>query len=162
MIKQILNNKVLITGLVIASMMICASLVYILVARPAASGADLDPASAALTVIPAPTGTPRTLPPTLTPFPPTPTLPSTPAPGEFGLGVYVQPATGGDGLRVHTEPGVNAELAFPDVAFDSEVFLVTNGPEEADGYTWWYLTAHYDTARAGWAAQEFLTVIPSP
>jgi hypothetical protein len=47
-------------------------------------------------------------------------------------------------------------------AFDSEVFLVTKGPEQADGYTWWYLTASYDTSRAGWAAQDFLAVIPSP
>lgn len=162
MIKQILNGKVLIAGLVIASIMICASLVYILVARPAASGADLDPASAALTVIPAPTGTARTLPPTLTPFPPTPILRPSPAPGEIAVGVYVQPTTGGDGLRVHIEPGLNTALAFPDAAFDSEVFLITDGPIEADGYTWWYLTAHYDTARGGWAAEEYLTAIPSP
>ena len=48
------------------------------------------------------------------------------------------------------------------LAFDAEVFLITEGPRDADGYTWWYLTASYDTARAGWAAQDFLTVIPSP
>ena len=89
---------------------------------------------------------------------PTPTL----AAGEIAIGVYVQPSTGGDGLRIHTDPSLSAGLAFPGAAFDSEVFLVTKGPEHADGYTWWYLTASYDSSRAGWAVQDFLTVIPSP
>lgn len=160
--KNILNGKVLIAALVIASVLLCTSLVYILVRRPAAPAPDLTPASAALTVIPAPTSTPRTLPPTLTPIPPSPAPSPTPAPGEIAVGVYVQPTTGGEGLRVHTEPSLSADLAFPDAAFDSEVFLVTNGPQQADGYTWWYLTASYDASRAGWAAQDFLTVIPSP
>jgi hypothetical protein len=162
MIKQVLNWKVFLAAMVIASALLCASLVYILIVRPGVPATQAGPVTAALTIIPAPSGTPRTLPPTLTSRPPTPTLPPTPAPGEIGVGVYVQPATGGDGLRVHVEPGVNAELAFPDAAFDSEVFLVTDGPEQADGYTWWYLTASYDVSRAGWAAQDFLDVIPSP
>lgn len=160
MIKQILNAKVLIATLAIASILLCASLAYILLIRPAVPGADPGPASAALTVIPAPTGTPRTLPPTLTPIPPTPTLPPTPRPGEFGIGVYIQVDTGGAALRVRAEPGLNAAPLF--LAFDDEVFLVSDGPRQADGYTWWYLTASYDASRAGWAAQDFLTVIPSP
>jgi hypothetical protein len=86
----------------------------------------------------------------------------TAAPGQIAIGVYVQPSTGGDGLRIHIAPSLSAGLAFPDPAFDSEVFLVTKGPEQADGYTWWYLTASYDTSRAGWAAQDYLTAIPSP
>jgi len=39
---------------------------------------------------------------------------------------------------------------------------VRDGPQEADGYTWWYLVAPYDENRAGWAASEFLAAIPSP
>jgi hypothetical protein len=160
--KNILNGKVLIAALVIASVLLCASLLYILVRRPAAAAPDLTPASAALTVIPAPTSTPQTLPPTLTPIPPTAMPSPTPAPGQIAIGVYVQPATGGDGLRIHIAPSLSAALAFPDPAFDSEVFLVTKGPEKADGYTWWYLTASYDASRAGWAVQDFLTAIPPP
>lgn len=160
MSKKIFNGKVLLAALLIASTLLCGSLAYILVARPAAPGADLDPAAAVLTIIPAPTGTPRPLPPTLTPIPPTPTQPPTPGPGEFGVGVYVQVDTGGAALRVRAEPGLNHEPLF--LAFDDEVFLIAAGPRQADGYTWWYLTASYDTARAGWAAQDFLTVIPSP
>ncbi len=158
--KNILNGKVLIAALVIASVLLCTSLVYILVRRPAAPAPDLTPASAVMTVIPAPTSTPRTLPPTLTPIPPTAMPSPTPAAGEIAIGVYVQVATGGDALRVRAEPGLSTAPLF--LAFDSEVFLVTNGPEQADGYTWWYLTASYDASRAGWAAQDFLTVIPSP
>ncbi len=166
--RNILNGKVLIAALVIASLLLCASLAYILLRRPAApipapstgSGQSLTPASAALTVIPAPSSTPRTLPPTLTPIPPTAMPSPTPAAGQIAVGVYVQVATGGDALRVRAEPGLSTDPLF--LAFDSEVFLVTNGPQQADGYTWWYLTASYDATRAGWAAQDFLTVIPSP
>lgn len=160
MIKEIFSGKVWIAGLLIASALLVGTLAYILIVRPGAPGADLEPASAALTIIPAPTGTPRTLPPTLTPVSPTPTVPPTPGPGEFGLGVYVQVDTGGDALRVRAEPGLDSPPLF--LAFDAEVFLIADGPTQADGYTWWYLTASYDAARSGWAAQDFLTVIPSP
>lgn len=158
--KNILNGKVMIAALVIASVLLCASFVYILVRRPAAAVPDLTPASAALTIIPASTSTPHPLLPTTTPIPPSSLSSPTPAPGEIAIGVYVQVATGGDKLRVRTEPGLSTTLLF--LAFDSEVFLVTDGPEQADGYTWWYLTAAYDTSRAGWAAEPFLTAIPSP
>jgi hypothetical protein len=157
--KNILNGKVLIAMVVIAAVLLCGSLAYILLLRPAASRSNLAAATSALTIIPAPSSTPRPLPPTLTPLPPTPLPSATPAPGQVAIGVYVQPSTGGQGLRVHTEPGLSASFFS---AFDSEVFLVTKGPQQADGYTWWYLTASYDAARSGWAAQDFLAVIPSP
>ena len=145
--------------LVIAGVLLCSSLTYILIERPApSSDPNLANATSALTVIPAPTSTPMPLPPTLTPIPPTPLPSPTPGPGEIAIGVYVEPSTGGEGLRVHTDPALSADFFS---AFDSEVFLVTKGPEEADGYTWWYLTASYDTTRAGWAAGEYLKVIPS-
>ncbi len=160
MLKDIFSAKVWITALLIGTALLVVTLAYILVARPGAPAADLGPASAALTVIPAPTGTPRALPPTLTPLPPTPTLPPTPGVGEFGLGVYVRVDTGGAALRVRAEPGLNSAPLF--LAFDEEVFLISDGPRQADGYTWWYLTASYDEARRGWAAQDFLHIISSP
>jgi hypothetical protein len=157
--KNILSGKVLIAMVVIAAVLLCGSLAYILLMRPATSKSNLTAATSALTIIPAASSTPRPLPPTLTPLPPTPLPSSTPAPGQVAIGVYVQPSTGGQGLRVHTEPGLSAPFFS---AFDSEVFLVTKGPQQADGYTWWYLSASYDASRAGWAAQDFLAVIPSP
>jgi hypothetical protein len=157
--KRILNGKVLIAMVGVAALLLCASLAYILVMRPAAAGPALGSTTSALTIIPAPTSTPLPLPPTLTPLPPTPEPSPTPAPGQVAVGVYVQPTTGGAGLRVHTQPGLSSDFFS---AFDSEVFLVTKGPEQADGYTWWYLTASYDAARSGWAAQDFLKAVPNP
>lgn len=158
--KNILNGKVLIAMMVIALVLICGSLAYILVMRPAAgTNPALAVATPALTIIPAATSTPLPLPPTLTPLPPTPGPTSTPAPGQIAIGVYVQPSTGGVGLRIRTQPNLSSDYFS---AYDSEVFLVTKGPEQADGYTWWYLTASYDSTRAGWAAQEYLAAILSP
>jgi hypothetical protein len=158
--KNILNGRVLLAMLGIAGVLLCGSLAYILVMRPAARASQNSAAAgSAVTIIPAPSSTPRPLPPTLTSIPPTPAPSSTPVPGQIAIGVYVQPSTGGEGLRIRTEPGLSSNYIS---AYDSEVFLVTKGPEQADGYTWWYLTATYDTSRAGWAAQDFLAVIPSP
>ena len=114
-----------------------------------------------MTLLPPPTSTPTYAPPSPTPLPPTPTTSPTPAPGQFALGVYVQIAgTGGDGLHVRAQPGLNGSPLF--LGYDSEVFQITKGPQKADGYTWWYLTAPYDLARSGWAAQTFLSVLQSP
>ena len=146
--------------LVIAVLLLCGSLAYILVMRPAAnSNPELAAATPALTIIPAPTSTPLPLPPTLTAIPPTPGPTSTPAPGQIAIGVYVQPNTGGVGLRIHTDPSLSAGFFS---AFDSEVFLVDNGPEQADGYTWWHLTASYDATRAWLGRAGLSNAIPSP
>jgi hypothetical protein len=154
--KKLFTGKVLIAMLGIAAVLFCGSLSYILIWRPAVQVPNQSELGPVFTIIPAPSSTPRPLPPTLTPIPPTPLPSSTPAPGEIAIGVYVQPSTGGVGLRVHTEPGLNSDFFS---AFDSEVFLVTKGPEQADGYTWWFLTASYDVNRSGWAAQDYLAVV---
>jgi hypothetical protein len=160
--KNKINGKVLIAALIIAGVLLCASIVFILERRPTAPVPEENPAPIVMTVLAAPTSTPYALPPTSTPILPPEKLTPSAVPGQVAIGVYVQPATGGDGLRIHTAPSLEASLAFPSPAFDSEVFLVTKGPERADGYTWWYLTAPYDASRAGWAVQDYLIVIPSP
>ena len=115
-------------------------------------------ALAVLTVIPAPTSTPLALP-TATTDPNAPTV--TPEAGKIAVGSYVQiSGTNGEGLRIRSGPGLNSNQLF--LGFDSEVFLVKDGPSEADGYTWFYLVAPYDEKRAGWAASQFLTYIPPP
>jgi hypothetical protein len=158
MMKAILTPKVFIAALIIASVLLCSSLAYILIARPAATNPNLAPPSSAMTIIPAFTSTSRPMPPTLTPLPPTPRPTQTTAPGQMAVGVYVQPTTGGEGLRAHTDPALSAPFF---AAFDSEIFLVQDGPQQADGYTWWYLTVSYDAARSGWAVQDYLAVVPS-
>ena len=113
-------------------------------------------APADLTVIAAPTstsGAPATA--TIDPFAPTP------APTGIALGNYVQiTGTEGEGLRIRSEPGLNGESQF--LGYDSEVFLVKDGPREVDGFVWWYLVAPYDETRVGWAASDFLSYVPAP
>jgi hypothetical protein len=159
--KNIFTRQVFLSILIIASVLLCSTLVFIIIRRPAAVRPSLTPVSAALIIIPASTSTALTLPPTQTAYPPTPAFTATAAPGQIAVGVYVQPSTGGTGLRVHVSPSLDADLAFAGAAFDSEVFLVTDGPKQADGYTWWYLTASYDATRAGWAVQNYLVAIPT-
>ncbi len=76
-------------------------------------------------------------------------------------GMYVQiQGTGGDGLRIRRAAGINSDPLF--LGMESEVFQVRDGPEQADGYTWWYLVAPYDESRKGWAASKYLAVVAAP
>jgi hypothetical protein len=68
--------------------------------------------------------------------------------------------TEGQGLRIRSTPGLAGEFVF--LGYDSEVFVIQDGPKVVDGHTWWYLVAPYDNTRVGWAASDFLTYIPSP
>jgi hypothetical protein len=113
-------------------------------------------APADLTVIAAPTST-SSAPPTATidPFAPTP------VPTGIAVGNYVQiSGTEGEGLRIRAEPGLNGEPQF--LGYDSEVFVIKDGPREVDGFVWWYLVAPYDETRVGWAAADFLSYVPAP
>ena len=107
-----------------------------------------------LTIIPPSTATPS---PTETPLPA-----GTPTPvGQIGLGAYVQiTGTEGAGLRVRREPGQGGDTVF--IGEESEIFQVKEGPQQVDGYTWWYLVAPYDATRAGWAAADYLLAVPAP
>ena len=158
--KNILDGKVLLGALVTALVLMCITLV-ILWLRPAVSQTGLVPASAAMTVIAPSTSTPVGVVPDSTRVPPTPQSTPTLLPGSFGKGAFVQiTGTEGQGLRLRADPGLAAAQLF--LGFDSEVYEVVDGPIQADGYTWWKLTAPYDAARTGWAVQDYLTVIQSP
>ena len=145
-------------GVILAVILTATLFLYIFMARPSAR-APAPGAFAALTITPAWTSTPSYLPPTFTP-PPQPTFTSTPLPGALAIGVYVEINGTGVGLRVRAAPGLDAAPLF--IAADSEVFQITDGPRQADGYTWWHLVAPYDATRAGWAVQDYLQPIPPP
>jgi hypothetical protein len=82
-------------------------------------------------------------------------------PGVIAVGAYVQiTGTGGDGLRLRTDPGLNSEVRL--LGAEAEVFQVNEGPQEADGYTWWYLVGPYDSSRRGWAVANFLAIVQNP
>ncbi len=109
--------------------------------------------TAVLVILPAPTATP-TPNPLVTPTPGT----SVVDPSGIKIGDYVQiKGTDGSGLNIRSGAGVNYSPNF--VGLDAEVFLVTDGPIEADGYYWWLLVAPYDKNRNGWAASNFLSII---
>ena len=118
---------------------------------------DVGFVPADLTMIPAPTHTPRVQPTATTDPNASPTAPA----GQISVGGYVQiTGTEGTGLRLRAAPGLAAQDLF--LGFDEEVFQVRDGPQQVDGYTWWYLVAPYDETRAGWAAADFLAVVQEP
>lgn len=116
----------------------------------------------AVTLISAPTLTPMVITPTPAPTP-TEEAPQIIPPPNTGIsiGLHVQVVgTGGDGLRLRSEPGTNGSIKF--LGLDSEVFEVKDGPVEKDGYTWWYLITPVDQTRGGWAVSNYLAVIQVP
>ncbi len=155
---SLLNTRVLVAAAGIAGILIVITLLSIGWSRPDPQR-ELGFVPADLTIIPAPSSTPDA-PATATPDPllaGTATL----APDVIGVGGYVQiSGTEGDPLRLRAAPGLSGEPLF--LGYAEEVFEVREGPQEADDYVWWYLVAPYDEARAGWAAADFLSPIPSP
>ena len=95
---------------------------------------------------PPPTATPRVT----TPVPPTPT-PTVPT--EIAVGGYVK-VVGAEagGMSYRSGPGLNyARLA---IVKDGTILEVLEGPEEADGYTWWRLQD--EDGFIGWVADDWL------
>jgi hypothetical protein len=155
-LRPYLNRFVIFGSLITAGILILITLILIGWMSPRFSP-EVGFAPADLTMIPAPTHTPAvTVTPTLDPFA-TPVIDQT----VINIDGYVQiTGTGSDGLRIRSAPGLNTETVFR--GEDAEVFLVKDGPQTADGHTWWYVVAPYDDTRAGWAAAEFLAVVPPP
>lgn len=122
------------------------------------------PATPLITVVPLPSPTAT---PAVTPAPtagPTEALPPTPLPGvDPGIrtGQLVQVSgTEGEGLRLRSAPGLSAAVNL--VALESEVFEVRGGPQEADGYVWFYLVNPFSSSETGWAVASFLRPLDSP
>jgi hypothetical protein len=156
-LRPYLNRWVILGALGVAGMLLLITLILIGWTSPRFSP-NVGFAPADLTMIPAPTHTPNVLPTsTLDPL----SAGSTPAADTIGVGGYVQiSGTEGDGLRIRSSPGLNGDTVFR--GEEAEVFVVREGPQSADGYTWWNVVAPYDETRAGWAAADFLAVVPAP
>jgi hypothetical protein len=154
-IRPFLNRWVILGAILLAGLLTLVTAVVIGLTS-ARQNEDVGFAPADLTVTPAPTSTssaPATA--TVDPFAPTS------APTGIAIGNYVQiSGTEGEGLRIRAQPGLSGEPQF--LGYDSEVFVVRDGPREADGFTWWYLVAPYDETRVGWAAADFLSYVPAP
>ncbi|MBT3338983.1 MAG: hypothetical protein HN855_03970 [Anaerolineae bacterium] len=154
--KNLINRWVVLGALGVAAFLLFFSLLIGYgFSPPKADSPDFQVAE--LTLIPGPTSTPRIA---ATPTHDPAIGTATPLPGEIALNGYVQiSGTDGEGLRLRSSAGLSGEPLF--LGFDSEVFQIIDGPQKADGYTWWFLSAPYDDTRAGWAAEAFLESIPS-
>jgi hypothetical protein len=158
--RWILDPWVILGSIAFGFLVLVAGLVLLFVTRPAATSPGL--ATAVLTVISVPTAT--SIPPTATPAgpqTPTPSALPLPPPGDIANGAFVQiVGTGGDGLRLRTEPGLDSEVRV--LGAETEVYVVTDGPSQTDGYDWWYLESPSDRSRRGWAVANYLSVVQNP
>jgi hypothetical protein len=153
-LKSFINPITLATTAILLVGLIIAGLAAIFLGRSQSPKIGATPQ---LTKIAAPTQTPENTPAAATPTPTATSIFFLPD-GVIGVGAYVQvTGTNGAGLRMRAEPGLAGTVNF--TALDAEVFLVIDGPVDADGYTWWYLEAPYDKTRNGWSAGDFLTPI---
>ncbi len=127
-------------------------------------GAGRELPAPEVTVIPYPSPAPptaTTAPPPATPTPTSPVTPPSAGGPAMRIGDYVEvTGTGGEGLRLRSAPGKNASINL--LAFDSEVFQIRQGPQAADGHTWYDLVSPSDAGRSGWAVADFLQQSTSP
>jgi hypothetical protein len=159
-IRAILTPWIVIIAVSLAIILLIGTLYILTLNRSLYSPVGI--VTAAMTIVPAPTSTPSPVTPTpqATPTATRTQLPS-PVPGEIVPGAYVQiTGTGGDGLRLREEPGLNSSVLF--LGLETEVFLVEEGPQESDGYLWWYLVAPFDETRRGWAVVNYIQVVQNP
>ena len=149
----LINPWTIVGAVLVAACLLVITLAAIGIAKPRQPGQQgFTPAE--ITIIPPPSATASPV--------PTPTAAGTAAPSsQIAVGSYVQiSGTEGAGLRIRTAPGLNSDTVFR--GEEAETFKVIEGPQQADGYTWWHIVAPYDNTRTGWAAADFLTVVPAP
>jgi hypothetical protein len=65
--------------------------------------------------------------------------------------------TGAEGLRLRKGPGIDQDILF--IALESSIFIVKDGPQQIDNYTWWYLEGVTEPTKNGWAASNYLQVV---
>jgi hypothetical protein len=159
-LKLLLNIKIIVAAMVFA-LIVFAVLVGLLWSSRGKMGSQI-PATAMLNIIDAPTQTP--IAPAATATQATTPTPTQQAPGQGGniaIGNYVQVSgTGGEGLRLHQSAGLASDVRY--IAIESEVFVVKDGPVEADGYTWWLLQDPYSENATGWGAANYLAIVQNP
>lgn len=155
-----LNPWVIVGAILVAAVLLTATCSLAWLMRPAAQAPGRP--TALLNVIPAPSATNTGLPATPTPLTsPTPTLLVPPAPTDIRIDATVQiTGTGGDGLRLRVDPGLKGQVRV--LGGEAEVFVVRDGPRQADGLTWWYLEGFSDKSRRGWAVANFLALVEQP
>ena len=81
----------------------------------------------------------------------------TSTPISIAVGATVRVVAIESGLNVRAEPGINGTRLF--VAADQSLWLVVDGPTQADSLTWWKLQNPDDPTEQGWGAGTYLEVV---
>jgi hypothetical protein len=137
-------------------MFVLAAVLSITAVARRASGGGQE-AAPVVTLIPQPSATEvaPTMPTVLPTETPQPTAAPASGTGRIEVGLVVEVnGTEGDGLRLRADPGTAGATQL--LAGETEVFVVQDGPVEADGRTWFYLVSPSDASRAGWAVSDYL------
>ena len=148
LLRACFTPMVMIGTLFVAVTLLAATFLFVNWTRPGPIPGE--PGAALVNIVLAPTETP-------TPATPTAMVSPTPIPAEGNIyqgGIVQITGTGGDGLRLRFTPGLDSNVRL--LGAEGEIFQVMDGPEQVDGYTWWYLENPQDRARRGWAVAEFL------
>jgi hypothetical protein len=157
---SLVNVWVIVGAAAFACVLSFVTLSLLWLTRPGPSTAELP--TAVLHVVDAPVVT-NTLSPEALLASATPSAEAfpSPPPGVIAVGAHVQiTGTGGDGLRLRIEPGLEGQIRL--LGSEAEVFRVDEGPVELDGYTWWYLVGPFDETRHGWAVANYLAIVQNP
>jgi len=157
-IRKYFNIKILISAVLLALVAFGVFAALVIGSKP--KQRLTGSVTAIVNIVPAPTWTQALPAPTQAPTATSTPGGSQPA-GEIVVGSYVQVSgTGGTGLRLRVEAGLEAEVRL--LGGEDEIFEVKDGPQQAGGYTWWYLVGPYDESRRGWAVEDFLIVAQNP
>jgi hypothetical protein len=151
--KDILNPWVIAGAVLTASLLILIS--FFASGTLFSGNQNSYSGDAVLTVIPVPTYT-------MTPLPTEPEITPTIEPMiDIQVGTNVQiKGTDGEGLRLRRDPSLTGEIVY--LGLEGEIFLISGGPQEQDGYIWWQLVAPLNESRTGWAVSNFLQPAQSP
>jgi hypothetical protein len=82
----------------------------------------------------------------------------TPIPIAVGIQIAVE-GVDENMLNVRQAPGISNAIVFR--AEEESIFTITEGPMQADGFTWWRLQDPADATRTGWAVANYLRVLPN-
>ncbi|MEA3440497.1 MAG: hypothetical protein U9R58_09460 [Chloroflexota bacterium] len=152
--RNIFSPRIIAGAVLVAILLLVLTFTILWLARP---GPHIpQPATAVLNVIRAPTATQP---------PPEPTSTSTPdptlSPDQITVGILVQVSgTGGEGLRLRVNPGLGGQIW--QIAQESDIFLVEDGPRDSDNYRWWFLVSPDNETSRGWAVADFIKPISNP
>jgi hypothetical protein len=81
-----------------------------------------------------------------------------PTPITINIGITVR--TLGESVRVRPAPSLDNQERF--FAQPGEEFVVTAGPEQGSGLTWWRVRDPNDSRREGWIAANLIEAVPAP